>query len=99
MFMSLYDPNNTIVGNQQLMNTNGLELSTGSICTWSKKYCIGKGEAEEPISVSPTISYKVTSIDVTSIDIKPEAVSHEDLLEESLNTFCWKKPDFIWSTT
>lgn len=97
LFVSLYNPTRSVVENQRIMKASGLELSVGTICTWSKKHCVGIGEADEPVLISPTISIKVPTFDVSSCSTTIKANdTFIDNHSKDLNVFCWNKPDFLW---
>lgn len=63
-FQQLYNPNVTVLENQESMSSRGLELSAGTISNWSHKYIVTQQQNDSTPSISiPKVSFEVPAFD------------------------------------
>lgn len=86
LFKKFYNPNMTIMQNQQLLNEKGLTLSKSSIPVWAEKYYV----------LTPTFSYEwsVPTFDFTNMQMPEIEILDEPIIMENYNP--WQMPQGWW---
>jgi len=100
-FKTYYDPNASVIENQQRLEAFGVELSTGTISTWSHKYYVAPQQTDMPVFNFPPITFEVPSFDniLTDYDVDiPDEPSKVEVSNDYMQVegFSWWKPEFCW---
>ena len=97
-FKQYYDPNATIIENQQRLEAFGVVLSTGTISAWTHKYY---HPTHTPVFKFPPITFELPKFDNILIDYDVD-IPDEPKKEETsgdymqIDGFSWWKPEFCW---